>query len=211
MSKTKEQPLLEYAAIQGGIYAERLATLGNLVRVLNASIYDAHVLRYVYDRGGCERAIELPIPQMAESPWIHCSEKTVRRSLDFWEIRHILEIGRDRRDERGCQLPHSGRLCWSSVLQQLLGEGVPSPNRRFHRTAAVMRVTITAAGPVDSLSLAMDSLSLAMDSLSLVMDSLSLAMDSLSLAMDRESTGSHPFHAVLYACVRAPRVSIQFN
>jgi len=121
VSKSNEQPLFDYAAIEGGIFAERLATLGNLVRVMNASIYDAHVLRYVFDRGGCDRAVELPVAQMADSPWIHCSEKTVRRSLDFWEIRRILEIERDRRDERGCQLPHSGRLCWSSVLQQLLG------------------------------------------------------------------------------------------
>ncbi len=121
VEKDGEYPLLQWAATEGGIYNEELATLGNLVKVVNADIYKAHTLRYVSERGGRHRAIDLPYAQMGESPWLHCCEKTIRRCVDFWERLSILEIERDRRDERGCRLPDSGRLCWSCVLQQLLG------------------------------------------------------------------------------------------
>ena len=115
--RTRAEPLLEWASTERGIYNEELATLGNLVKVANGSVYDAHVLRYVFDRGGRHRPVELPYAQMAGSPWINCSEKTVARSVLFWEEMDILDIERDR----GRQLPNLGRLRWSSVLQRLLG------------------------------------------------------------------------------------------
>jgi len=117
MDEKQEHPLLEWAAAEGGIRNEEVATLGNLVKVVNGSVYDAHVLRYVFDRGGRQRLVELPYAQMGGSPWINCSEKTVARSVLFWEELDILEIERDR----GRQLPNRGRLRWSSVLQRLLG------------------------------------------------------------------------------------------
>ena len=120
--KTKrEQQLLDFAAAEGA-YRERLSTLGNLTKVMDATCVQANVLRFIFEEGGLDRPVELVLPRIAGSPWIQSCENTVRKAIVFWESGAIIEIERGRRDGDK-QAPNAARLLWSSVLRRLLGEG----------------------------------------------------------------------------------------
>ncbi len=128
MKKTAEQPLLDFAATEVGVLRERLATLGNLCKVVGANCHQANVLRWLFDEGGCFHAVPIDVPRICGSPWILSCEATVRRDLLFWEQERIIEIERDRREGR-FQAANAARLLWSSVLQRLVGRArsVASP------------------------------------------------------------------------------------
>ena len=120
--RSKEQQELDFAAAEGE-YRERLATLGNLTKVMDATCVQANVLRFIFEEGGLDRPVELVLPRIAGSPWMQSCENTVRKAIVFWESGAIMEIKRGRRngDERA---PNAARLLWSSVLQQTLRRGL---------------------------------------------------------------------------------------
>ncbi len=198
----REQQLLNFAAAEG-MFNERLSTLGNLVKSLDADIYQAAVLRYVFDGGGLHRDVELVAARMADNPWIRSGEKSIRRALAFWEQAGIIRIERDRVDAAGRQLPNSGRLCWSSVLQQLLGGG----RSAVPPSIIQQQLAVSLTDQRDGLTDQGDGLTDQGDGLTDQGDGLTDQGDGL---LDQASgpTDHHPptVRAVLYACSRAHAV-----
>jgi hypothetical protein len=118
--KSREQQILDFAAAEG-MFRERLSTLGNLAKALDATTIQANVLRWIYDEGGTHRPVEIVLSRIGGSPWVLAAENTVRKSIVFWEHSGIIEVERDRRDA-GKQAPNTAFIRWSYVLQRLLGE-----------------------------------------------------------------------------------------
>jgi hypothetical protein len=102
-----------------GQHAGNFLTLGNLCRVVGATIHEANVLRWIWDRNGGHVPVEIEYEAVAASPWLgRCSAKTVSRAVQFWlDLRAIVV---EAREERGRPLPSRAIISWPGVFALLI-------------------------------------------------------------------------------------------
>ena len=116
------RPLL---GITEGVNAERLATLGNLARVVRASKTATAVLIDFYEAGATDHPVPAHAETMARRYDAHVS--TIRRAYKFWRDLRVLNF-EERFEDSGNQLPSDVRIDWDSIRRILWPHDASTPS-----------------------------------------------------------------------------------